>query len=577
MNKKLKWHDWNEEVFKKAREDDRLILLDITASWCHWCHVMDSTTYEDEEVIKYIEDNYIPVRVDRDKRPDIDGTYNLGGWPSTVILSSDGDIMTGGTYMPPKSLLYMLKDIYDSYKEHREDITKISEDQKHAARTSLRVKPVSRNLEHDVREYVLNSAEDMFDSKYGGFGKKPKFLYPELLSYLIGYYSMSADGEIKNMLVNTLDIMYGSKVYDRVEGGFFRYATQRDFSDPHYEKLLDDNARLMSIYLGAYQMFNLPRYMDAAEGILEYIKNNLYDNKKGLFYGSMDADEAYYSADIKQRAKFRKPAVDKTFYTDKNSLCIIAILNYYRITGKAEYLQMAMRAADALSKDLTDENGLMKHYPQSDNANILEDQICMSDALLKLYNLTGSEMYLNKSMILVDKAIEEFYDGKDKGFFDFLSMNEISNYQPSKSLNLNSEISKILMRLFLLTDSRKYYQYCKEALAHFSCIYREYGVFAVDYAEAVSIFSGNAYRIILAGKMDDHDTVNLYNALNRLYSPLNIVQFLDLENNEGEIKKMGLDSGSYPQIYVCSKDKCLPPIDNIEDLKCILRAREGIN
>lgn len=579
MNKKLEWHDWNNQSFKKAHEEDKLILLDITASWCHWCHVMDSTTYEDESVISYIEDNYMPIRVDRDKRPDIDGIYNLGGWPSTVILTPEGEILTGGTYMQPIPLLYMLKDTKKLYKENKKDIKeKIRKEGR--AKSTLRIKAISHSLEYDAQAYVHSSIIDMYDSRYGGFGKKPKFLYPEVLSYLARQYFLSHDDKAKKILIKTLDIMYGSEVYDGIDGGFFRYATQRDFSGPHYEKLLDENAHLMSVYLEAYQMFNLPRYMDAAEDILKYIENNLYDDTKGLFYGSQNADETYYNNGFKQRIRMKKPALDKTYYTDKNSLCILAILKYYCITGKEEYLQIAVKAVDVLSKDLTNDSSLMKHHQGSDNANTLEDQVYMMELLLRFYSLTGRKAYMDKSLKLMDRVIEEFYDGKDKGFFDYLPIDEIKHYQPLKSLNLNSEISKVLMRLFMLTDIRKYYQYCQETLTHFSCIYREYGIFAVNYAEAVRIFAGDAYRIILIGKSDDHDTINLFNGLKKLYNPVGITQFLDIDKNREEIKKMGLDDDSYPKIYVCTKDKCLPPADSIKDLKGIfykLTAEEELN
>ncbi|MDI6601808.1 MAG: DUF255 domain-containing protein [Thermoanaerobacteraceae bacterium] len=573
----VKWHEWNESTFNKAKAEDKLILLDISASWCHWCHVMDNTSYADGKVIKYIEDNFIPVRVDRDKRPDIDSRYNLGGWPSTVVLSPEGQILTGGIYIPPEELLHMLKNINMLYREHDGEL--IDVDDKKNEGMSRHVKAISRNLDDEVQEYVLRSAIDMFDIKFGGFGKRPKFLYPELLSYLIGYYYLSNEEDIKKVIIKTMDIMYSSEIYDRVEGGFFRYATERDFSSPHYEKLLDDNARLMFLYMEAYQVFNLPRYMEAAEDIMEYLEKNLYDDKKGLFYGSQDADEKYYNADKNKRTKLKKPSVDKTFYTDKNSLAVIAILKYYSITGKNEYLQIAIKAANTLLRELMDKSGLMKHHPESKEANILEDQVYAVNLLLELYGLTGDEIYLDESIKLVDKVIEVFYDGKDKGFLDFLPINEIKYDHTSKSLPVNSEMVKTCMKLFALTDKRIYYQKSEETLLYFTCIYSEYGIFASSYAKAIKAFVDHMYKVTLVGKTDDVQTTNLFRDLKALYYPYRILEFLDITKRKEDVRKRGYNLDNYPQIYVCAGDKCLSPVDNIENLKLVfenLKTRERV-
>ncbi|MCW4034558.1 MAG: DUF255 domain-containing protein, partial [Candidatus Bathyarchaeota archaeon] len=177
---KIPWLEWSEESFEKAKQQDKPILLGISAVWCHWCHVMDQTTYSDSEVARVIEENYVPIRVDRDQRPDIDKRYNMGGWPTTAFLTPEGDVLTGGTYIPPQQMLVMLDHISTVYKKDKESL---QEKIRELHQQTHQVPHVECELDGEVFQSVIDGLTlhiaSRFDSVYGGFGDAPKFPHSE--------------------------------------------------------------------------------------------------------------------------------------------------------------------------------------------------------------------------------------------------------------------------------------------------------------------------------------------------------------------------------------------------------------
>src|SRR5579875_3527969 len=210
----IAWRPWEAATFAQAQAEDKPILLAISAVWCHWCHVMDETSYSDPEVIETINERFIPIRVDNDRRPDVNARYNMGGWPTTAILTPEGDPITGGTYIPPSQLKRTLDQVAELYKTHKAEIA------------------------------------DGFDPEYGGFGYEPKFPQTDALELLLLEYRRSRalgspDERLYNMLAKTALGMARGGMYDHVEGGFFRYSTTRDWSVPHFEKMAEDHGGLL--------------------------------------------------------------------------------------------------------------------------------------------------------------------------------------------------------------------------------------------------------------------------------------------------------------------------------------------
>src|SRR3989441_723216 len=314
----IKWRGWSDEAFAEASKLDRPILLSISAVWCHWCHVMDETSYSNAGVIDLIKNEYVPIRVDNDVRPDINQRYNMGGWPTTAFLTSSGDILTGATYLPPEQMAGALRRVASYYRTNRPEIaSKVLEGRKRSGGIAARS---AGELDVSLVDATLNAVRSSYDSEYGGFGTAPKFPQTDAILLLLEQAQIRGDQELRQMAVHTLEQMSGGGMYDHVEGGFFRYSTTQDWSVPHFEKMLEDHAGLV----GGLSLAGMRHQLDATTGYLDHV---LRDPATGLYAGSQDADEDYYSLDAEGRARATAPYVDHRVYTSWNAALAISYLD----------------------------------------------------------------------------------------------------------------------------------------------------------------------------------------------------------------------------------------------------------
>ena len=302
------WYEWGPEAFSTAKREDKPILLDIGAVWCHWCHVIDRESYENPEVAQIINESYIPVKVDVDVRPDIDRRYQevvqaltgQGGWPLTVFLTPEGEVMTGGTYFPPEDrwgmpgMMSILRRVAEAYREQKTNVAAqakrlTQELSEHSAR-SLQ----TADLHPSLLERVLTDIVNRFDEEHGGFGDAPKFPPPTALELFLRQYLKTGDKKYLSFVTKTLDGMAKGGMRDQLGGAFHRYSTDRFWRVPHFEVMLYVEAELMRSYALAYQVTQDPFYRQVLEELLGYLKAILSDSEKGGFYGSQDAD---YSPD----------------------------------------------------------------------------------------------------------------------------------------------------------------------------------------------------------------------------------------------------------------------------------------
>src|SRR5712664_1323534 len=337
----IKWQDWSKDAFEKAKLEQKPILLDIFGSWCHWCHVMDKTSYSDAAVADFVNKNFVAVRVDTDKRPDVNRRYNMGGWPSTVFLDSDGKVITGGTYIPPQQMREVLRSVTDLYQKSKGKI-----------RSKLGPvnipKPTGEELTERLIRDISTTMAVNFDIDYGGFGFEPKFPHTEALELALLRFHYTDEKEMMTVASRTLDKMGKGGVYDSVEGGFFRYSTTRDWSIPHFEKMAEDNAKLLAVYLHAFQLTGKPLYKDRAEGIVKYVNTSLSDSEHGGFYGSQDADEEYYKLDLSGRKTRKNPAIDRTVYTNYNAEFVSSFLLASVVLERPELGKFALKSLDRI-------------------------------------------------------------------------------------------------------------------------------------------------------------------------------------------------------------------------------------
>ena len=304
MHQPIQWHEWGEEAFASAQRENKPVLLDIGAVWCHWCHVMDRESYDDPEVARIVNENFIAVKVDRDERPDIDGRYQLavssisgqGGWPLTAFLTPEGKPFYGGTYFPPDDhwgrpgFKRVLLAIAGAFREKQEDVAEQARMVESAISRAESFVGKSGDFKPGIIDAIVKSALDMFDEKNGGFGSAPKFPHPAVLDLLISHFSTTADPQIRTAFETTLEKMARGGVYDQLSGGFHRYSVDERWVVPHFEKMSYDNSELLKNYVHAYQATRSEFFADVARDIIRWMDEWLSDRGQGGFYASQDAD-----------------------------------------------------------------------------------------------------------------------------------------------------------------------------------------------------------------------------------------------------------------------------------------------
>ena len=297
------WHEWGGAAFAQAEAADKPILLDIGAVWCHWCHVMDRESYENAEVARLINESFIPVKVDRDERPDIDSRYQVavsaltgqGGWPLTVFLTPEGKPFYGGTYFPPDDrsgrpgMKRLLEAIAHNYRAHRAQIHESAAQITEALRHAERIHEGEGAADERVVMAIVEGISGMFDAQNGGFGSAPKFPHPTAIDLLLEVYLETRQEWLLTIATTTLEHMGRGGVYDQIGGGFHRYSVDERWIVPHFEKMSYDNAGLLGNYLRAYRITGNPFFREIALGILGFLENVLSHPKAG-FYSSQDAD-----------------------------------------------------------------------------------------------------------------------------------------------------------------------------------------------------------------------------------------------------------------------------------------------
>jgi uncharacterized protein YyaL (SSP411 family) len=301
------WHPWGDAAFARARAEGKPILLDIGAVWCHWCHVMDGESYEDEGIAEVLNREFVCVKVDRDERPDVDTRYQRavqalsgqGGWPLTAFLTPDGEVFFGGTYFPPENNHYgrpgfrsVLLQIARAYREDHDRITTNARAiRQHVVESLNEARPgtVSAAVVADGADQMARA----FDVRYGGFGTAPKFPHAAACEFLLARWHDTRLDWQREVVEKTLTAMARGGIRDHLGGGFHRYATDERWIVPHFEKMAYDNSELLRAYLSAYQAFGTPLFREVATGVVDWVLEVLSDAQRGAFYTSQDADIAF--------------------------------------------------------------------------------------------------------------------------------------------------------------------------------------------------------------------------------------------------------------------------------------------
>ena len=465
----VEWYAWGEEAFERARAEDKPILLSIGYSACHWCHVMEHESFEDDETARLMNERFVNVKVDREERPDVDALYmdavvaltGQGGWPMTVFLTPEGEPFFGGTYYPPEPRYGMpafrdlLQTISQLYRERRGAVASSAGQLREALTRAGEQAPSSDLLTEELLWDAARAIRAQFDPEWGGFGGAPKFPPASTLEFLLRMH-LRGDESALPMVVKTLDAMAAGGMYDLVGGGFHRYAVDRTWLVPHFEKMLYDNALLASTYLHGWVVTGEERYRRIVVETLDYVLREL-SLPEGGFASAQDADtegvegltftwtaeegapeellepfedgRSIIRGELDEELQRRlfgvreqrpRPLRDDKAVTSWNGLLLAALAEAGRRLERPDWVEAATRLAEFLLGPLSDEEGgLYRTYRegQAKNTGFLEDYADVANGLYELHVATGELRWLEEANRLARLAVELFGDDDRGGFF----------------------------------------------------------------------------------------------------------------------------------------------------------------
>ena len=575
------WLEWSDEVFAQAQQSDKPILLDIGAVWCHWCHRMDADTYSHPQVAAFINENFIPIKVDNDRRPDINARYNMGGWPTTALLTPQGEIITGATYVPPAQMQSLLQQVLQAYRGDKaailERAAEVARRREEANRPRARA---GARLSWGIVTQIVGSIARAYDPVYGGLGSEPKFPQAEAYDLLLVEYVNGGkrDTRLIDMIVKSLVSMGTGGMYDPVEGGWFRYSTTRDWSVPHFEKMLEEHSKLLGTYLNAYQVTGEEKIKSIAEQSLAYLMNVLYDRERGTFAGSQDADEEYYTLSMVERRRRPAPYIDWTVYTDWNAMLAQALLLASSVLGEASYRAAALRLLDYLATTCYDAtSGALFHFVDGDGPHLpglLHDHARLAQACLTAYQFTGDARQLDRAEALTRAMLDRLSDPDGGGFWDRLDDPAALGALRSriKPIMENAVAAEVLITLYHLTGSKEYLDAGEAVLVVFEDEFSRYDSMAAAYGLAVNRAVNEPAEIVIVGAMDDPRTQAMVAAAWRAYVPWRVVRPLDPSRDAAAIAARGWPSSAVPTAYVCRGQTCSAPISDPASLVNLLIA-----
>ncbi|HZM51051.1 MAG TPA: DUF255 domain-containing protein, partial [Vicinamibacteria bacterium] len=383
----IAWTDWSDAAFERARADDRLVLLDLGAVWCHWCHVMEETTYKDPEVVSLIQTRFVPVRVDQDARPDLSNRYEDYGWPATVVFDSKGrELVKFQGYIEPERMRGLLRAVIA-------DPTP-GPSVENAAGPSLGEGSALTDAERrDLQAILVNR----YDTKNGGWGTSHKYLDWDSVEWCL-LRAREGDRKAERMARETLDRQL--KLIDPVWGGVYQYSDSGDWDHPHFEKIMSMQAEDLRVYAQAYAQLGDARYLQAARDIHKFLTTFLR-GPDGAFYVSQDADvvrgehsgEYFKLGDAARRAR-GIPRVDTHLYARETAWAATALLALHAVTGEEAHLRDAVKSAEWILANRAIEGGGLRHDAVDVAGPYLGDSVAATRLFLALYAATGERRWL---------------------------------------------------------------------------------------------------------------------------------------------------------------------------------------
>lgn len=492
----VEWQAWNDEAWLQAKQENKPVIISIGYSACHWCHVMEHESFEDEAVAKMMNESFICIKVDREERPDVDQIYmdavqlitGRGGWPLNAIALPDGRPIYAGTYFPKENWKQVLQYFTDYWKNQKEEAFKRAEEITNGIRQmdSFENKTEIRNTKYELeRSTVFTKFDSLWDYEKGGRRGAPKFPMPVNMQYLLRNYFYTKNEKALQAVTVTLDNMMNGGIYDQIGGGFARYSVDGDWEIPHFEKMLYDNAQLVSLYAEAFQLTKNERYKEVVFETLDFIERELSDESGG-FYSALDADsegvegkfyvwtyndlkkifgsefiefcqvfvvsetgnfeggnnlmrspksevrslkkiQEYKTKLLHERASRVRPSLDDKILTAWNALMLKGYCDAYKVFGEERFLTRALKCAEFLKTKMVQENFSVNRNFKNGRVTIsgfLDDYSFTCEALLAVYEITFDEKWLLLTKNIADYVIQHFFNA-NTGLFFYTSINDV--------------------------------------------------------------------------------------------------------------------------------------------------------
>ncbi len=475
----VRWLSWGAEAFARARAEDRPVLLSIATPWCESCRDMDRTTYADPGVAGIVNGQFVPIRVNADRRPDISDRYSLGGWPTTAFLTAEGEVIGGGTYVTLERMPSVLERVAEAFRSRREELT-----------SPRSRSDVPRTDSGDAGADRAAQIFDTFDEDHGGFGIEPKFPLTAPLELALDVYRESQDPAMAHIVEATLDAMGWGGLYDEVDGGFFRYAAEREWTRPHQEKLLDVNASLLRIYVEASETLRIARYRERAVDVLRYVQTWLADPVDGGWSGSQQADRDYYAGTLDERQARAAPTVDGVLYAGWNAQMVSATLRAAELLDDTALGEFALKSLERINVACYGPGAGIAHCLDGRPSvrGLLDDQIAMAAAHLDAHAATGNIVYEMMAQELAHYAVRMMWDEQQGGFFD-RSVPEAAERvglmrERLKPFVGNCDAARVLKRLAAVKGDHNFGAQAEATLAAMAPLAAQQGPLAAHYVLA---------------------------------------------------------------------------------------------
>src|SRR5438128_739089 len=607
------WHPWGEPAFARARAEDKPILLDIGAVWCHWCHVMDGESYEDPGVAETLNRDFVCIKVDRDERPDVDTRYQRavqaltgqGGWPLTAFLTPEGEVFFGGTYFPPEEnhygrpgFLSVLKQVAGIYQQQRDKVAEnATAIRRHVAESLNEAK--SGEVAPATLERAASEMARLFDIRYGGFGTAPKFPHPAAVQLLLARWHDTRENWMREVVEKTLTGMAKGGIRDHVGGGFHRYAVDERWIVPHFEKMAYDNSELLRSYLNAYAAYGTPLFAEVAHGIVTWVLETLSDPARGAFYTSQDADVEFgddgdywtwtpdelrealsdetaydvirrvYDVAVPgrlnaARARRKAPYVDTTPYVNWNAMMAAAFLHAGAVLDRPDCNALALKVLSRIWAEAWDDARGMAHViGRPEPHGLLDDNIQTAAAFLDAYEATGEEAWLARAVAVVRHCIRVHWDEADGGFSDLARDRAGAAYlaTPAKPIqdaptpSANGVAALVLARAAAITDDPEWRRLLDRQLATFAGAAAQLSLYGATLLRAVDWALNPITRIEVAGPRGEGPACAMHLLALQTYRPRKVV-----------IRK----TAERPAATVCVGTTCSLPVAIAAELRTLL-------